>query len=166
MRKNLAKRIPLLFTFTLLLFLFACGDGDTPQEAHEVTVAFALQGNAATVVGSVDLDVVLPDGFVLETDSTNQPTTSAMTLLVPDATFALNYIPATVAANGAIKGAIIKAGGFAGNANLVQMTHTFAAGATLPNANDFVVTFVASDLNGVPLSGVTGQISITTQPVP
>lgn len=171
--KNLPKQLALLIVFTLLFSLTACGGGGgettpTPQpQAQTVTVTVALQGNAATIVGSVDLDVVLPDGFVLEIDTaTGQPTDTALTFLVPGATFALNYLPETTAVNGEIKAGIIKSDGFAGNSSLVQVSRTYAAGATLPTANDFMVTVVASDLYGVALTGISEQISVSFQPAP
>lgn len=174
MIKTAPRLLNLLLSFALLFTLSACGGGGgggttpTPQpQAQKVTVTLGLQGNAATTVGSVDIDVVLPDGFVLETDAaTGLPTNAALTLLITGATFAPNYIPETAAVNGAIKAGIIKSDGFAGNASLVRMTHTFAAGATLPNANDFMVTVIASDLNGAPLTGISELISISVQAVP
>lgn len=167
MRKHLSKLLSLLLTFTLLL-LSACGGGGggpTPQP-QKVTVTLGLQGDAATVVGSVDVDVVLPDGFVLEMDnSTNQPTATALSIMVSGATFAANYIPESTVANGEILAGIIKGDGFAGNASLVQIFRTYAAGTTLPTADEFIVTVVASDLDGVPLTNISGQINIDTQPV-
>lgn len=165
----LSKRLLFLLPFTILIALTACGGGGgggggTAPQAQKVTATLGLLGSASTTVGSVDIDVVLPYGFVLETDTaTGLPLDTVLTLLVPGATFAPNYIPETASANGGIKAGIIKSDGFAGNASLVQLTHTFAAGATLPTADDFIVTVVASDLNGVPL-GITEQISISTQP--
>lgn len=173
MIKPLLKLLPLLLTFTFLLSLTACGGGGgttpTPQpqaQAQKVTATFALQGSAATFVGAVDLDVVLPDGFVLEVDSSNQPTASALTFLVNGATAVVNYTPETIAVNGVIKAGIIKVDGFAGNTTLMQISRTYAAGTTLPTADDFMVTVVASDLNGVPLTGVTAQVSISNQVAP
>jgi hypothetical protein len=175
--KQRIKSLTLPLSLILLLTLTACGGGGgggneggtggvTTLQAQKVTATFALQGSAAATVGSVDLNVLLPVGFVLETDSAAQPIASAMTLLVNGATTAAQYIPATTAANGEIKAAIIKTDGFAGNAGLMQISRTYAAGATLPTANDFMVTVIASDLNGVSLTGITEQISITAQPVP
>lgn len=177
--KNLSKLLALLFACILLFSLTACGGGgggggegavpptQQAQKAQQVTVTFGLNGGSATTVGAVDLDVVLPDGFVLAVDSsTGLPTDTALALLVSGAYLEANYIPETTAANGAIDAGIMKGDGFAGNSNLIQLTHTFAAGVTLPTANDFMVTVVASDLNGVPLTAINGQISITTQPVP
>lgn len=174
--KYLSKLLPLLLTFTLLFFLTACGGGgggttSAPQpqpqaQAQKVAITFALQGNVAAIVGAVDLDVLLPAGFVLEVDSSNQPTANVLTFLVNGATAVVNYTPETIAANGAITAGIIKSDGFAGNSSLMQISRTYAAGATLPMADDFMVTVVASDLNGVPLTSVTAQISISTQPAP
>ena len=173
--KQTAQLLILLLSLTLLLTLTACGGGGgggsegdgggTTLQAQKVTATFALQGGA-TIVGSVDLEVVLPVGFVLETDNTAQPTASSMTLLVNGATSAVNYTPATIAANGEILVAIIKSDGFVGNTNLIQMSHIYAAGTTLPTADDFMVTVGASDLNGVPLTGITAQVSISNQAVP
>lgn len=164
---------PILLTLlscTLLLTLAACGGGgseSTPaQQAQQVTVTFGLQGNAGATVGSVDLDVLLPAGFVLETGNDGQPTTAALALLATGATTAVNYTPETVAANGGIQSAIIKTDGFAGNADLLQISRTYAAGATLPTSDDFMVTVVASDLNGVVLPGIGARVSIMTQTAP
>jgi hypothetical protein len=164
--KYFSKRLPLFLSFTLLLFLTACGGGDGGGQPQKVTATFALQGNAATTVGAVDLDVVLPSGFALETDSSNQPTASALTFLVTGATFVPNYTPETATANGAIKAGIIKSDGFAGNSSLLQISRIYAAGAILPTADDFMVTVVVSDLNGVALTGISGQSSVSSQPVP
>jgi hypothetical protein len=158
--------LPLLLTFTLLLSLSACGGGGEPTpQPQKVTVTLGLQGNAATVVGSVDVDIVLPDGFVLEMAPSGQPADTALTTLVLGATFAANYIPETTVANGEILVGIIKGDGFAGNASLVQISRNYIAGATLPTAADFIVTVVASDLTGAPLTNISGQINVNTQPV-
>jgi hypothetical protein len=135
-------------------------------QAQKVTATLSLQGSASTTVGSVDLSVLLPDGFVLEADNLNQPTASALAFLVTGATAIVNYTPATIAANGELKAGIIKSDGFTGNSSLMQISRTYAAGATLPNDDNFMVTVVASDLNGVPLTGITVQISINAQPTP
>lgn len=169
--KYLSKLFFLLFTSTLLLSLTACGgggggDGETIPQAQKVTATFALQGNAAALVGAIDLDILLPAGFVLETDSSNQPTASALIFLVNGATAVANYTPETSAANGAIKAGIIKIDGFAGNSSILQISRTYAVGATLPTAGDFMVTVTASDLNGVALPGISGQISVSSQPAP
>ena len=167
MIKHHSKLLPLFLTFTFLLLLSACGSEDPTPQRQKVTVTLGLQGSAATVVGSVDVDVVLPDGFVLEMDNpSGQPIDTALSLLVSGATFSSNYIPETSIANGEIIVGIIKGDGFAGNASLVQISRTYAAGTTLPTADDFIVTVVASDLDGVPLTDITGQINIDTEPVP
>lgn len=163
---HLSRKLTLILSFILLFFLTACGDGGTTSTPQKITVTFSLSGNAATTVGSVDLGVVLPDGFVLAMDnSTNQPTDAALSILVTGATFAANYIPATAVANGEVLAGIIKGNGFVGNANLVQITSTFSAGSTLPAVDDFKVTVVARDLNGVEMSEITAQVSINTEPV-
>lgn len=172
MRKYHSKLLSLLLPLSLLIALTACGGGGgggeatpTPQ-AQKVTVTIGLQGNSAVTVGSVDLDVVLPDGFVLETDNVAQPPASALTLLIDNATTATNYTPETSASNGGIRAAIIKTDGFAGNAGLMQLSRIYTAGATLPKTDDFMVTVIASDLNGAPLTGITAQVNITAQPAP
>lgn len=168
--KQLSKLLLLLSALSLLLSLAACGGGggggETIPQPQKVTATFALQGNAAIIVGAIDLDVVLPAGFALEVDSSNQPTVSALTFLVNGATAVVNYTPETIAANGAIKAGIIKSDGFAGNSSLMQIFRIYAAGATLPTADDFMVTVIASDLNGAPLTGIAAQVTISTQPAP
>lgn len=168
--KHLSKLFPLLSALSLLLSLAACGGGggggETIPQPQRVTAIFALQGNAAALVGAVDLDVLLPAGFVLEIDSFNQSTDSALTFLVNGATAVVNYTPETNAANGAIKAGIIKIDGFAGSSSLMQISCTYAVGATLPTANDFMVTVTASDLNGVALTGISGQTNVSSQPAP
>lgn len=172
--KHLSKLFTFFLTATLLSSLTACGGGGgestpAPQpqaQAQKVTVTLGLQGSAATIVGSVDLDVVLPDGFVLETDSSNLPTASALTFIVNSDYAVANYTPETPTVNGAINSAIIKTTGFAGNTNLMQISRTYAVGTTLPTVDDFMVTVVASDLNGVPLTAVTAQVSISNIAVP
>jgi hypothetical protein len=174
MIKQRTKLLTLVLALTLLLTLTACGGGGgdeggggTTQQAQKVTATFALQGSAVTIVGAVDLDVLLPAGFVLETDTTTgQPIDTALTFLVPGATFVPNYLPETTAVNGEIKAGMIKSDGFAGNSSLVQVSRTYAAGTNRPSANDFMVTVIASDLNGATLAGISGKISISTQPAP
>ena len=173
--KHFSKRLSLLLTCTLLFSLTACGGGGggdaggggATLQAQKVTVTFALQGSAATIVGAVDLDVVLPVGFVLEADTaTGQPTATALTFLVPGATFVPNYLPETAAVNGEIKAGIIKSDGFAGNSSLVQVSRIYAAGTTLPSAEDFMAAVIASDLSGATLTSISGKISVSTQPAP
>lgn len=178
--KHLSKLLSLCLAFTLC-FLTACGGGGgggttpapepqpqpQPQvQAQRVTATLSLQGSASTTVGSVDLSVLLPDGFVLEADNLNQPTASALAFLVTGATAIVNYTPATIVANGELKAGIIKSDGFTGNSSLMQISRTYAAGATLPTANDFMVTVIASDLNGATLTGISELINVSTQPAP
>lgn len=170
MLKPLTKLLALLFSFSILLILTACGGGgsgdDVSPRPQKATVTFALQGGPA-IVHSVQLQVVLPDGFVLETDTSNQPTGSALTLLVTGAELNdVSYLPATSASNGEIIAAIGKIEGFPGDASLMQISSTYAPGAALPTVGDFIVTVDASDLNGVALSGISEKISVDIQPAP
>lgn len=170
--KKLTKPLTLLFSITLLLVLTACGEGDsTPTKsqlsAQKVTVTFALQGAPATVY-SAQIDVRLPDGFVLEMDNTTNPptpTASALTVLV-NGDKGANYIPADGTTDGKILAAIAKIDGFAGDADLMQISCTYAAGATLPTAEDFTVTLAASDSSAGVEKDYPAQISIKTEAVP
>ena len=172
--KPLTKLLSALFFSSILLILTACGGGgsggdgggNVSPQPQKATVTFALQGGPA-IVHSVQLQVVLPDGFVLETDTSNQPIGSALTLLVTGAELNdLSYIPATPASNGEIIAAIGKVDGFPGDTNLMQISCTYAPGATLPTVGDFIVTVDASDLNGVALGGISEKISVDIQPAP
>jgi hypothetical protein len=171
MLKPLTKLLSLLFSFSALLILTACGGGgkngdNTSPQPQKATVTFALQDGPASVY-SVQLHVVLPDGFVLETDISNQPTDRALTLLVTGAELNdVAYIPATPAINGELIAAIGKVEGFPGDASLMQISCTYAPGVTLPTVGDFMVTVDASDMNGVPLGGISEKISIVIQPAP
>ena len=174
--KALNKLLPRLFYFAVLLILTACGGGggdggggdggDASPQPQKATVTFALQGGPA-IVHSVQLNIVLPEGFVLETDTSNKPAVTALTLLVTGAE--LNdfaYTPATPVINGEITGAIVKIDGFPVDANLMQISCIYAPGTTLPTVDDFIVTVDASDLDGASLGGITEKISISIQPAP
>lgn len=168
--KRLTKLLSRLFSFSFLLILTACGGGgggsDASPQPQKATVTFALQGGPA-IVNSVQLNVVLPEGFVLETDTSDQPTVSALTLLVTRAEINdFSYTPETPVINGEITVAIAKVDGFPGDANLMQISCTYAPGTTLPTVDDFIVTVDASDLNGASLVGITEKISIVIQPDP
>lgn len=169
--KSLTKLPSLISSFSLLLLLAACGDDSAAPtrlnpQAHKVTVTIGLQGSPATMIGSVDLDVILPAGFVLETASSEQPTESALIFLVDGATADVNYIQEDVSANGEIKAVIIKTDGFAGDADLLQISRIYPANATLPTADNFIVTAVAYDFNTTVVDAITEKISISTQLAP
>jgi hypothetical protein len=173
--KPLTNLLLRFFPFTVLLILTACGGGGgsgAAPQPQKVTATFALQGSPTTV-GSAQLNVVLPDSFVLEVEngSTDQPTASALLFLVPDVNATANYIPAAGAVNGTIDAAIIKADGFPGTANLMQISRIYVDGEILPTVDDFIVTVAASDFNGSLFDGnllpkITGKITIDIQPVP
>ena len=168
------KLLPLLLCVIVLLILPACGGGggdgggggnDSPQP-QKATVTFALQGSPA-IVNSVQLNIVLPDGFVLETDTSNEPTVSALTLLVTGAELnEFSYTQATSAINGEISVAIAKLDGFPSDTNLMQISCIYAPGAAPPTVGDFIVTVDASDLNGGPLDGISEKIKVAIQPAP
>lgn len=165
--KPLTKLLFLTLPFTLLLLLAACGDDVSDPtrlspQAHKVTVTIGLNGNPVTMIGSVDLDVILPEGFVLETDSSGQPSESALTFLVDGAMSDVNYASAT----GEINAAIIKTAGFAGNADLMQISRIYPANATLPTDNQFSVTVVAYDFNTTTVNDISAMIRINIQLAP
>lgn len=175
MIKSLTKLLRLIPSFSLLLLLVACGDdvADPTRlnpQAHKVTVTIGLNGNPATMIGSVDLDVILPAGFVLETDNSGQPTDSALSFLVDGAEIAgANYIPAINGVNGEIVAALVKSSGFAGDADLLQISRIYPANATLPTANDFIITVVANDTNPTNttvVDAISAKISISIQLAP
>lgn len=169
------KRLCLTLSLTLLLFLAACGDDVSAPtklspQAHKVTVTVGLNGSPAIMIGSLDLALVLPAGFVLETDNSGQPTGSALSFLVDGAEIAgANYIPATNGVNGEIVAALAKSSGFAGDANLMQISRIYPANATLPSENNFIITVVANDTNPTNttvINDISATISISTQLVP
>ena len=163
------KTLIKLLAFTLLFLLTACGADDTSDptklspQAHKVTVTIGLNGSAATTIGSVDLDVLLPAGFVLETDSSGQPTASALTFLVAGAMSEVNYVGST----GAINAKIIKTDGFPGDADLMRISRVYPADATLPTDTSFSVTVVAYDVgdpqNPTVISGLAERITVSTE---
>lgn len=165
------KPLTKLFFYTLplsfLLFLAACSDDvSAPTKllplAHTVTVTVGLSGSPETMVGSVDLAVVLPAGFVLETDSSGQPTASSLTFLVDGAMADVNYVSAT----GELTAAIIKIDGFAGNADLLQISATYPANAILPTGNSFSITAVAYGFNTTAVDDISDKININVQLAP
>lgn len=167
MLKPLTKLFFYTLPLTFLLFLAACGDDvSAPTKllplAHTVTVTIGLSGSPETMVGSVDLAVVLPAGFVLETDSSGQPTASALTFLVDGAMADVNYSSAT----GEISAAIIKTDGFAGNADLLQISGTYPANAILPTENSFAITAVAYGFNTTAVDDISDKINISVQLAP
>lgn len=169
--KPLSKLLAFTLSCTLLLLLAACGeDGSDPDrlspQAHKVTLTIGLNGSPSATIGSADLDVILPEGFVLETDNSGQPTANALTFLVAGAMSVVSYD----SANGEIKTKIIKNDGFAGDAELMQISCLYPANATLPTGNTFGVTVVAIDindpLNPIVIEGISEKISISIQAAP
>lgn len=163
----LKKQILYTLSLTLLLFLAACGDDvSAPTKLlplpHTVTVTMGLSGSPETMVGSVDLAAILPAGFVLETDSSGQPTASALTFLVDGAMADVNYVGAT----GEINVAIIKTDGFAGNADLLQISGTYPANTILPTENSFTITAVAYGFNTTAVEDISDKINISVQLAP
>lgn len=171
------KQVLLLLLAIFLLFLTACSGGggsaspqpggNTSPQPQKVTVTFALQGSS-DLVYSADLAVVLPESFVLELESgsIDQPSASALALLVTGAGTDFSYTPANAGINGEIVAAFIKSDGFLGNSSLMQISRTYVAGAILPTVDDFIVTAGVSDLDGNPLTGITAAVNIQMQPAP
>lgn len=165
--KPLTKLLSFALSLTLSILLTACGDDvsaptQLSPQAHKVTITIGLNGSPATMISSVNLDVILPQGFVLETDDSGQPTDSALTFLVDGTMPAVNY----ASANGEIKAAIIKTDGFAGDVDLMQIACIYPANATLPTENDFIVTAVAYDFNATAVDDISEKISISIQLAP
>lgn len=158
-------------TLTIFLLLTACGeDTSAPTRLsplpHTVTVTFGLQGSSATTVSGVDLDVLLPPGFVLETDNLGDPTDNALKFLVDndeDQVFAdANYKEE----NRTIKAVITKTYGFAADADLMQISCIYPANTILPTLESFSVTAVANDLTPTPRSDISYGIRIDIQLTP
>ena len=164
------KLLVLTLSLTLLLLLTACGDDVSDPtklspQAHKVTVTIGLNGSPETMVGSVYLDVLLPEGFVLETDSMGQPTENALSFLVADAMPVVNYASAT----GEITAAIIKTDGFAGDAALMQVSRIYPNNATLPTENNFdiiIVAYYADPQNPKAVDAISEKININVQLAP
>lgn len=160
-------RLTKLFAIMTLLFLTACGDDvSDPTKllplAHTLTVTIGLSGSPETMIGSVDLDIILPPGFVLETDNSGQPVDRALTFLVDGAMSDVNY----TSANGRVAAAIIKTDGFAGNADLLKISGVYPANAILPTGNNFIVTAVAYDFNTAAINDISEKINISIQLAP
>lgn len=165
--KPLTKLFFYTLPLTFLLFLAACGDDvSAPSKllplAHTVTVTIGLSGSPETRIGSVDLDVILPPGFVLETDSSGQPVNSALTFLVDGAMADVNY----ASANGKITAAIIKTDGFAGNADLMRISGVYPAETVLPTGNSFIINAVAYSFNTTAVDDISDKINISVQLAP
>ncbi len=133
----------------LLLPLFACGGGGgmttmistTTPTAQKVELTIGLQGSGT--VGAVDVEIVLPAGFILELDETGKPTEAALIELVSGGTMEINYIAETAQTNGMLDIGLINVTGFAADAALLKVSRVYAAGATLPSVDDFAVSLEA-----------------------
>jgi hypothetical protein len=154
----------------LLIPLLACGGGgggDTPAPAavaQRVDLTAGLEGDGA--VGAVDVEIVLPEGFILEVDDSGQPTDTALAKLVEGGNMAVNYTPETEATNGQLIIAIISASGFEPSADLLKVSRIYAAGASLPAADDFAISIEAFDLDGAAMPALSLITNLTITPVP
>lgn len=161
------KVLTKLLAMATLLLLTGCGDEVSDASKllplpHTVTATIGLSGSPETRIGSVDLAVTLPAGFVLETDGSGQPPASALTFLVDGALADFNYSSAT----GEISAAIIKTDGFAGNADLLRISGTYPADAVLPAVNSFAITAVAYGFNTTAVDDISDKINISVQLAP
>jgi hypothetical protein len=156
--------LKVLVLVLLLIPLFACGGGDTSTPAQRVDLRIGLEGDG--IVGAVDVEIVLPEGFVLKVDDAGQPTDTALVMLVEGGDMEVNYTPETEASNGQLIIAIINASGFEASADLLKISRVFAAGTSRPTADDFAISIEAYDLEGVALPALALITSLTITPVP
>ena len=160
--KHLSKLLSLLLTFTLLLSLIACGGGGGGGEEDPVPVVKTakltigiqrLDATQGTNVGSVDLDVTLPTAFVLQTTTTNIPTTMTAQVTGLNVQQGVNYTHPTLTLT-LIKG---DATAFS-TGNLVSFTRTLQSGEALPTASSFQLNLI--DVSEI---SANGDVTIQTQ---
>jgi hypothetical protein len=169
MEEKMNKSILKFLAPFLLLPLFACGGGSGSAAPHaateqQVDLTVALQGSG--IPGAVDIVVVLPEGFILEVDEDGEPTDTALVELVESAFMMVSYTPETTEDNGRLAIAFINTSGFAEDAAMFKISKIYAAGSAPPSEDDFEVTLMAFDLDGVELPGITANRTLTPAIVP
>jgi len=118
----------------------------------------ALRGSVDTI-GSVALDLELPEGFIQGTDQGTLATD------LPDTYIEAVYLPENSVEYGLLQMGLISAQGFSSQ-QFCTLSKEITAGETLPSQEEFVVTaLTVTNLDGVELSGYDLAISIQRQEI-
>jgi hypothetical protein len=164
--KHLLNVTVKLLMIAALLSLTACGGGGgggTPIQEQAV-VDMSLTGGNDTI-GSIYVELVLPEGFTLDTDSEGLPTDNALGTAIANSYIQANYMPEDATDLGQLNLALIGSNGFPAGV-FSTLRHDLAAGEALPLETEFQVgTLTVTDLNGVELSGYDLEFTIQKQKV-
>ncbi len=148
-----------LLLVTLRLCLTACGHGgDGTSALDRPVISLSLVGDSATI-GSLQFDLIFPQGFSLPTDAQGQLAADVVTT-VAASEISFNYLPEDALNLAQLTLARINANGFLPG-QLATLTWTPAAGETLPQSSDFTISnLLVTDINGVDLTGYSLEISV------
>jgi hypothetical protein len=161
-----------LTAIVLLLSLAACGGGggggegggSKPVAQQQAVVGMTLTGGSGTV-GSVYLELELPDGFTLKTDAQGNLSEGVLITNQPDTYMESVYLPEGNVNYGLLRMASIRSNGFL-TQKFCTLFHDLATNEVLPSREEFVVkTLTVTNLNGVRLSGYDVAISVQKQEV-
>ena len=170
----ISKIIYVLMVFSLLS-LTACGggggggttddgtNGGGGLEPSSQAVANMILTGGADTVGSVSLDLELPEGFTLEIDNEGNLVEGVLTTDLPPDTHVEKVYQQEDSFNyGLLQIAIINPYGF--SAGDFCSIHNLTAGDYLPLPEEFTVTSLSvTDLNGVELLGYDVTITVEQQ---
>lgn len=157
------KTMTRLLLLCMLLALTACGGGGNDTE-ELVVINLSLVGSSTATVGSVQFDLILPDGFALPADNAGNLDAGVLAQVVTDSTVAAYYQPETTTEHGVLSMGLIKAdsAGFSPG-KLVTFTRVLNIDEALPIIAEFVVENLEVSDGSTLLSGFTISISIEKQ---
>lgn len=164
MKKPFCKSITLLSL--AVVGLFGCGGGGSSTSTQPTAAVVKLiSAGTPTTVGGIDLTIALPAGVSVRSAIT--PTTDDGVVTASGVAATGSYIygistAATSTGPATLKIVLVNAAGF-GDGEFCTVNGSLEAGYS-PSAADFTLqSFVAYDLNGDPISGITPTYTVAVQ---
>jgi hypothetical protein len=159
----------LLVVIFALSIIASCGGGGappapTPPSTATLTLTSSGSLPVNTEIGGIDVTVTLPAGVAVKTTPSKANPSAMVTytgVVVPSGVAAgANAIAfATLTAPGKLNIQIANPNGF-GTGEFVSVTFNIASGSEVVPAEFSIGTFTAVDLNGMPISGLSGELAV------
>jgi hypothetical protein len=152
----------------LLLTFTACGGGGgggdaTPSGDEQAVVSLTLTGGVEDTIGSIEFELILPEGFSLATDG-DELAEGVLSVSVAGSTVVTNYLPEDSENLGQLNFTLIKDTGFSADDFVATLVHDLVQGEAIPSDTSFTVSELEVTNGGEDL-GYSLSISVQQQAV-